>query len=91
MMMLYASLILCKRALDGYTHELGSTLTEQQQRDVLDKSIKVATAFTGEKPKEWTAPAWSASKEIIRLLEEFSIVSKPLPSFHIMLPITRYL
>jgi peptidoglycan/xylan/chitin deacetylase (PgdA/CDA1 family) len=51
-----------------------STLSEQQQRDVLDKSIKVATAFTGKKPKGWTAPAWSTSKETIKLLEEFGIV-----------------
>jgi peptidoglycan/xylan/chitin deacetylase (PgdA/CDA1 family) len=60
--------------LHGYTHEFVSTLNEQQQRDVLAKSIDVLTKFTGKKPKGWTAPAWNTSKETIRLLEEFGIV-----------------
>ncbi|KAF1917305.1 hypothetical protein BDU57DRAFT_493125 [Ampelomyces quisqualis] len=60
-------------ALHGYTHEFVSTLSEQQQRDVLKKSIDVLTDFTGKKPRGWTAPAWSTSKETIQLLEEFGI------------------
>ncbi|KAK7900764.1 hypothetical protein LTR67_003048 [Exophiala xenobiotica] len=59
--------------LHGYTHEFVSTLTEQQQKDVLTKSIQVLTDFTGKHPKGWTAPAWSTSKETIKLLEEFGI------------------
>lgn len=59
--------------LHGYTHEFVSTLSEQQQRDVLAKSIKVMSEFTGKKPKGWTAPAWSTSKETIKLLEEHGI------------------
>lgn len=59
--------------LHGYTHEFVSTLSEQQQRDVLGKSIKVMSDFTGKKPKGWTAPAWSTSKETIKLLEEHGI------------------
>ncbi|KAF2095121.1 glucose 1-dehydrogenase [Rhizodiscina lignyota] len=59
--------------LHGYTHEFVSTLNEQQQRDVLAKSIKVITDFTGQKPRGWTAPAWSTSKETISLLQEFGI------------------
>ncbi|KAF2736210.1 glucose 1-dehydrogenase [Polyplosphaeria fusca] len=66
--------------LHGYTHEFVSTLDEQQQRDVLDKSIKVIQEFTGKKPRGWTAPAWSTSKETIKLLEEFGIVSDRRPS-----------
>jgi predicted deacetylase len=31
------------------------------------------TAFTGKKPRGWTAPCWSTSKETVRLLEEFGI------------------
>lgn len=61
--------------LHGYTHEFVSTLNEQQQRDVLAKSIDVLTAFSGKKPKGWTAPAWDTSKQAIRLLEEHGIVS----------------
>lgn len=61
--------------LHGYTHEFVSTLSEQQQRDVLDKSIQVLTDIVGKRPRGWTAPAWSTSKETIKLLEEFGIVS----------------
>jgi hypothetical protein len=60
--------------LHGYTHEFVSTLNEQQQRDVLQKSIQVLTDIVGKKPRGWTAPAWSTSKETIQLLEEFGIV-----------------
>ena len=60
--------------LHGYTHEFVSTLSEKQQRDVLEKSIQVLTDLVGKKPRGWTAPAWSTSKEIVRLLEEFGIV-----------------
>lgn len=60
--------------LHGYTHEFVSTLSEEQQRGVLDKSIKVLTDFTGKKPRGWTAPAWSTSKAAIKLLEESGIV-----------------
>ncbi|KAJ4355763.1 uncharacterized protein N0V89_003783 [Didymosphaeria variabile] len=59
--------------LHGYTHEFVSTLSEQQQRDVLEKSIKVLTEITGKRPRGWTAPAWSTSKETVKLLEEFGI------------------
>lgn len=47
--------------------------SEQAQREILETSIKVLTEFTGKKPKGWTAPAWSTSKECIRLLEEYGI------------------
>ncbi|KAJ0420498.1 hypothetical protein BJY00DRAFT_323756 [Aspergillus carlsbadensis] len=60
-------------ALHGYTHEFVSTLSEQQQRDVLVRSIETMTKFTGKKPRGWTAPCWSTSRETVRLLEEFGI------------------
>lgn len=59
--------------LHGYTHEFVSNLSDVQQRDVLTKSIDVLTKFIGKKPKGWTAPAWSTSKQTITLLEEFGI------------------
>jgi peptidoglycan/xylan/chitin deacetylase (PgdA/CDA1 family) len=64
-------------ALHGYTHEFVSTLSEQQQRDVLKRSIQVLTDIVGKKPRGWTAPAWSTSKETIVLLEEHGIVYPP--------------
>ena len=62
--------------LHGYTHEFVSTLDEQQQRDVLEKSIQVLTEITGKRPRGWTAPAWSTSRKTIKLLEEFGIVRR---------------
>ncbi|OAL33527.1 hypothetical protein AYO20_07213 [Fonsecaea nubica] len=59
--------------LHGYTHEFVSTLTEDQQRDVLRRSINVLTSFVGKKPRGWTAPAWATSRECVKLLEEFGI------------------
>jgi len=63
--------------LHGYTHEFVSLLNEQQQRDVLEKSIQILTDIAGKKPRGWTAPAWSTSRETIKLLEEFGIVRLP--------------
>jgi peptidoglycan/xylan/chitin deacetylase (PgdA/CDA1 family) len=59
--------------LHGYTHEFVSTLSEEQQRDVLRKSIEVLEEATGKKPRGWTAPAWATSRETVALLEEFGI------------------
>lgn len=59
--------------LHGYTHEFVSTLSEDQQRDVLRKSIEVLEKATGKKPRGWTAPAWATSRETVALLEEFGI------------------
>ncbi|KAL3475915.1 hypothetical protein BJX99DRAFT_228851 [Aspergillus californicus] len=45
------------------THEFLSTLSKEQQRDVLARSIEIVTAFTGKKPRGWTAPCWLTLKE----------------------------
>jgi peptidoglycan/xylan/chitin deacetylase (PgdA/CDA1 family) len=66
--------------LHGYTHEFVSTLDETQQRDVLRKSVQVLAEVVGKRPRGWTAPAWSTSRESVRLLEELGIVR--LDSFH---------
>jgi peptidoglycan/xylan/chitin deacetylase (PgdA/CDA1 family) len=41
-------------------------LTEQQERDVLWKSIEVLEKFTGKKPTGFTAPAWTPSRHTVR-------------------------
>lgn len=51
-------------------------MNEQQQRDIMTKSIDVLTNFLGKRPRGWTAPAWNTSKQSIRVLEEFGIVSQ---------------
>ena len=60
--------------LHGYCHEFVSTLSEQQQRDVMAKSVENLTDFLGKKPRGWTAPAWDTSRQTIKILEEFGIV-----------------
>ncbi|KAG8626525.1 hypothetical protein KVT40_005470 [Elsinoe batatas] len=60
--------------LHGYTHEHISTLSVQQQRDVPVGSIDRLTAFTGTKPRGYTAPAWSTTRKLIPTLEEMGIV-----------------
>lgn len=62
--------------LHGYCHEFVATMNEQQQRDIMTKSIDVLTEFTGKKPKGWTAPAWNTSRQTIKILEDFGIVSQ---------------
>lgn len=47
-----------------------STLTEQQERQILQKSIKVYKDVLGRHPKGYIAPSWQASSRTIKLLEE---------------------
>jgi peptidoglycan/xylan/chitin deacetylase (PgdA/CDA1 family) len=50
-----------------------SLLSAQQEWDVLQKSIDVLTAFAGYRPTGFTAPAWTPSRDTVRLLEEYGI------------------
>ncbi|KAL2820117.1 glucose 1-dehydrogenase [Aspergillus granulosus] len=59
--------------LHGYSHEHANALSEQQERDVLARSIEVLTTLTGKHPKGWTAPSWKTSPRSIKLLEEFGL------------------
>ncbi|KIW23756.1 uncharacterized protein PV07_11932 [Cladophialophora immunda] len=60
-------------ALHGWTHEYVTTLSEDQQREVLRESIKVITEVAGRRPKGWTAPGFEASRQTVQLLEEFGL------------------
>lgn len=60
--------------LHGYTHEFPSHLSAEQQQAVLDRSIEVLEAFTGTRPKGYTAPAWKTSRETIAQLSAAGIV-----------------
>lgn len=63
-----------RRGLHGYTHEYVSGLSEEQERDVLEKSIKVIEGFTGKYPRGWTAPAWSTSPRTVEILEQNGLI-----------------
>ncbi len=55
----------------GYSHENPVDMTDQQERDVLEKSIEVLSRITGEGPKGYTAPWWELSHRTPTLLKEF--------------------
>lgn len=55
----------------GYSHENPTDMTDQQERDVMEKSIEVLSKFTGESPKGYVAPWWELSHRTPTLLQEF--------------------
>ena len=57
-------------ALHGYSHEGASQLSDEQQRDVLAKCIKLASKLTGKKPVGWRAPLYQIKESTFALLEE---------------------
>ncbi|KAF8555836.1 carbohydrate esterase family 4 protein [Imleria badia] len=60
--------------LHGYSHENPTTMSLEQQRDVLDHTCKLLTDFNfGNPPKGSVAPWWETSKEGTALLLEKGI------------------
>jgi len=59
--------------LHNYTHELPILLSVEQEKDVLVRSIDVLQRFTGKKPRGYTAPGWTPSKNTVKLLEELGV------------------
>ncbi|KAF9224126.1 carbohydrate esterase family 4 protein [Gyrodon lividus] len=60
--------------LHGYSHENPTTMTLEQQRDILDHTYKLLTDFNlGKPPKGSVAPWWETSKEGTALLLEKGI------------------
>ncbi|KAI8650167.1 hypothetical protein LRP88_14751 [Fusarium phalaenopsidis] len=59
--------------LHGYTHENPNAMSVEQQRDVLDKSYRLMTEFTGKPPRGMVAPWWETSFEGTQLLLEYGI------------------
>jgi NAD(P)-dependent dehydrogenase (short-subunit alcohol dehydrogenase family)/peptidoglycan/xylan/chitin deacetylase (PgdA/CDA1 family) len=57
-------------ALHGYCHEGAPQLTEQQEKEVLEKCISLAQELTGEKPRGYRAPLYQLRESTIKLLEE---------------------
>lgn len=60
----------CEIALHGYSHESSSQLSAEQERDVLDKCIALATKLTGKKPVGYRAPLYMLKERTISLLQE---------------------
>ncbi|WP_029088422.1 polysaccharide deacetylase family protein [Brevibacterium album] len=55
----------------GYSHENPKDMTEQQERDVMERSVEVLTKLTGSAPRGYVAPWWEMSTRTAGLLEEF--------------------
>lgn len=60
----------CEIALHGYSHEGAYQMTEQQEKDVLEKCIDLATKLTGKKPVGYRAPLYQIRESTIKLLVE---------------------
>jgi NAD(P)-dependent dehydrogenase (short-subunit alcohol dehydrogenase family)/peptidoglycan/xylan/chitin deacetylase (PgdA/CDA1 family) len=56
--------------LHGYSHESAYAMTPEQERDVLEKCIKLAKNLTGKHPVGYRAPLYQVRASTIRLLQE---------------------
>jgi peptidoglycan/xylan/chitin deacetylase (PgdA/CDA1 family) len=60
--------------LHGYSHENPSSMTLQQQTDILNKTYRLLTAFCGGKPPRGSvAPWWEVSREATALYLSYGI------------------
>ncbi|KAJ5973908.1 hypothetical protein N7481_011118 [Penicillium waksmanii] len=59
--------------LHGYSHENPAAMSEEQQRDILDKTYNMLTEFCGKPPRGVVAPWWEASAEMVEQLLEYGI------------------
>jgi peptidoglycan/xylan/chitin deacetylase (PgdA/CDA1 family) len=60
--------------LHGYSHENPSSMTLQQQKDILDKTYRMLTDFCGGKPPRGSvAPWWEVSREATELYLSYGI------------------
>ncbi|KAK5001104.1 hypothetical protein LTR66_000142 [Elasticomyces elasticus] len=60
----------CEIALHGYSHEGAEQMTAEQEKDVLAKTIELATKLTGKKPRGYRAPLYQLNERTISLLQE---------------------
>ncbi|KAK8217516.1 hypothetical protein M8818_001274 [Zalaria obscura] len=56
--------------LHGYSHEGIYQMTEEQERDVLEKCIEVATKLCGKKPRGYRAPMYTIRETTVKMLRE---------------------
>ncbi|OGM47500.1 polysaccharide deacetylase family protein [Aspergillus bombycis] len=59
--------------LHGYSHENPASMTQEQQRDILDNTYKMLRDFCGKPPRGIVAPWWEASAEMVDLLLAYGI------------------
>ncbi|TVY49948.1 Peptidoglycan deacetylase [Lachnellula occidentalis] len=49
----------------GYAHEGGAQMTEQQEKEVIQKCVELATKLTGKKPRGWRAPLYQIREHTV--------------------------
>lgn len=54
----------------GYAHEGGAQMSEEQEKEVIEKCVQLATALTGKKPRGWRAPLYQIREHTVKVLEE---------------------
>jgi peptidoglycan/xylan/chitin deacetylase (PgdA/CDA1 family) len=57
-------------ACHGYAHEGSTQMTEEQEKEMIEKCVQLATALTGKKPRGWRAPLYQLREHTVKLLEE---------------------
>jgi peptidoglycan/xylan/chitin deacetylase (PgdA/CDA1 family) len=56
-------------ALHGYSHEGAYAMTPEQEKDVLEKCIELATKLSGKKPSGYRAPLYQLRETTVSLLQ----------------------
>lgn len=56
----------------GWIHETPTSLTRDEERDVLERGIRVIEATAGVRPVGYRSPAWEFSENTLSLLVEYS-------------------
>ncbi|CZS96359.1 related to polysaccharide deacetylase family protein [Rhynchosporium graminicola] len=54
----------------GYAHEGSSQLSEEQEREVIEKCVHLATSLTGRRPRGWRAPLYQLREHTVKVLQE---------------------
>jgi NAD(P)-dependent dehydrogenase (short-subunit alcohol dehydrogenase family) len=54
----------------GYAHEGGAQMSEEQEKEVIEKCVQLAMNLTGKKPRGWRAPLYQIREHTIKVLEE---------------------
>ncbi len=61
-------------ALHGYVHENFNILSQEEEWEILQKSIQAVETLTGIRPKGFRSPSWDVSSRTIRNLESLGIL-----------------
>ena len=72
--------------LHGYSHEGAYAMTVEQEKDVLEKCIDLATKLTGKKPVGYRAPLYQIRETTVKLLQEHDFLYDSSMNAHDSLP-----